>query len=382
MYWGIFPEGYLIKRMRLIRLWIAIEAKEERTLEEVAREYLNELLNRNLMQVAGRTTDRRVKFYYIHDLLREMIILKSKDQNFPATVKEQTTMWPERVRRLSVHTSFSNIQHIWLFLKWSRLRDDPLVHLENLPNLVHLELLQVYDGDTLCFKVGKFKKLKLLGLDKFDKLKCVQVEKGAMPSLEKLVIHRCSMLWGVPFGIEHLCELKVFKFFDMLDELIMKLRPDGNGEDLWKVKHVPEVYSAYWRDGGWDIYSIDSFGERESKKTPGKARRSHDLRTLWKPVEIDVVSCLRLVLLASIAFSEHIVKPASSTSFTLSLLSQLHHMFEIDRLEIQFNQSDCKFIIVNSQRNLGAMADGHQDYIPVPVTVASKGHVVDSGTGN
>ncbi|KAH7514838.1 hypothetical protein FEM48_Zijuj11G0132900 [Ziziphus jujuba var. spinosa] len=169
-----------------------------------------------------------------------------------------------------------------LFLKWSRLRDDPLVHLQDLPNLVHLELLQVYDGETLCFKAGKFKKLTLLGLDKFDKLKCVQVEEGALPCLEKLVIHRCNMLWSVPFGIEHLTKLKVLTFFDMPDKLIMKLQPDGNGEDHWKVKHVTEVYSAYWRDGSWDVYSIDSFRERQSKQPPGIVMGSHDLRTLWK----------------------------------------------------------------------------------------------------
>ena len=104
-----------------------------------------------------------------------------------------------------------------------------------------------------------------------------------MPSLEKLVIHRSKLLWKVPFGVEHLLKLKVLEFFDMPDKLIMKLYPDGKGEDHWKVKHVPEVYSAYWRDGGWDVYSIESFGEKENSHHPaGKVTRSHGLRTLWK----------------------------------------------------------------------------------------------------
>ncbi|KAH7514811.1 hypothetical protein FEM48_Zijuj11G0130200 [Ziziphus jujuba var. spinosa] len=79
-------------------------------------------------------------------------------------------------------------------------------------------------------------------------------------------------------------------------------------------------------------------------------------------LEIDVVSPLRLVLLASVAFHEHIVKPGSSTSITLSLLSQLPHTVEIDQLEVQFNQSDCNFIIVNSHRHSGALVDGHQGH--------------------
>uniref|UniRef100_A0A5B7A4W4 Putative trafficking protein particle complex subunit 11 n=1 Tax=Davidia involucrata TaxID=16924 RepID=A0A5B7A4W4_DAVIN len=64
-------------------------------------------------------------------------------------------------------------------------------------------------------------------------------------------------------------------------------------------------------------------------------------------LEIDLVSPLRVVLLASVAFHEQIVKPGAPTLMTLSLLSQLPHPVEIDHLEIQFNQSECNFTIVN-----------------------------------
>jgi hypothetical protein len=67
-------------------------------------------------------------------------------------------------------------------------------------------------------------------------------------------------------------------------------------------------------------------------------------------LEIDLVSPLRLVLLASVAFHEQIIKPSVSTLITISLLSQLPVSVEIDQLEMQFNQSDCNFIIVNAQR--------------------------------
>ncbi|KAL8251541.1 hypothetical protein R6Q59_035234 [Mikania micrantha] len=67
-------------------------------------------------------------------------------------------------------------------------------------------------------------------------------------------------------------------------------------------------------------------------------------------LEIDLVSPLRVVLLTSVAFHEQIVKPHAPTLITLSLLSQLPSPVEIDQLEIQFNQSECNFIIVNAQR--------------------------------
>ncbi|KAK9928137.1 hypothetical protein M0R45_025287 [Rubus argutus] len=163
------------------------------------------------------------------------------------------------------------------------VKDDPVVHLQDLPNLVHLELLHTCDNDMLSFKSGGFKKLKVLGLDKFDKLRCVKVEKGAMPCLERLTIQRCKLLKRVPSGVKNLTKLKSLQFFDMPYELILKLQPDGEGEDYGEVAHIPEVYSAYWRDGGWDVYPIESFKEIENRPSPaGIVRRSHELRPLWK----------------------------------------------------------------------------------------------------
>ncbi|PRQ47168.1 putative Foie gras liver health family 1 [Rosa chinensis] len=77
-------------------------------------------------------------------------------------------------------------------------------------------------------------------------------------------------------------------------------------------------------------------------------------------LEIDLVSPLRLVLLASVAFHEQIIKPGSSTLVTLSLLSQLPLNFEIDQLEVQFNQSHCNFVIMDAQKPLVASSTDGQ----------------------
>ncbi|KAK3429798.1 hypothetical protein EUGRSUZ_E01294, partial [Eucalyptus grandis] len=127
-----------------------------------------------------------------------------------------------------------------LHLRGSRLKNDPLVSLQNLPNLVHLELLQVYEGSSLCFEAESFKKLKTLGLDYFEELRCVEVEKGAMPYLEKFIIQRCKLLEKLPSGFEYLKKLKVLKIFDMPDELVNKLVRGGQNDDFQKVAHVPQ----------------------------------------------------------------------------------------------------------------------------------------------
>lgn len=79
-------------------------------------------------------------------------------------------------------------------------------------------------------------------------------------------------------------------------------------------------------------------------------------------LEIDLVSPQRLVLLASVAFHEQMVKPGFPTSMTLSLLSQLPLTVEIDHIEVQFNQSNCNFIILNSKRHpSGTMSEDKKD---------------------
>jgi disease resistance protein RPM1 len=168
-----------------------------------------------------------------------------------------------------------------VFLKWSRLKDDPLVYLQELPNLRHLEFLQAYVGETLQFNAKGFPSLKVLGLDDLEGLKYMVIEDEAMQGLKKLVIQQCGSFKNVPLGIEHLTKLKAIELFDMPKELIMALRPNGGG-DYWRVQKVPTIYSTYRRDNGWDVYPKETFGEIESDVDHSIALRTLQPPTLWK----------------------------------------------------------------------------------------------------
>ncbi|XP_057478398.1 disease resistance protein RPM1-like [Actinidia eriantha] len=113
LYLSIFPEDYSIYHWRLIRLWVAegfVEAKDGMTIEEVAQSYLNGLINRSLIQVAERMHDGRIKAYRIHDLWREIIVSKSREQNIVTLSSERGIVWPKKVRRLSVHQNLESEQ--------------------------------------------------------------------------------------------------------------------------------------------------------------------------------------------------------------------------------------------------------------------------------
>ncbi|XP_027345351.1 trafficking protein particle complex subunit 11 [Abrus precatorius] len=80
-------------------------------------------------------------------------------------------------------------------------------------------------------------------------------------------------------------------------------------------------------------------------------------------LEVDLVSPLRLVMLASVVFHEQKIKPGASTLITVSLLSHLPLIVDIDQLEIQFNQSNCNLFIVNAQKPQSVeVSNGNQQH--------------------
>ncbi|CAL5080035.1 unnamed protein product [Urochloa decumbens] len=76
-----YPEDFLIKRKILIRMWVAQGFVEERplgqcTAEDVADDYLDQLVQRSLLQAVVRNEFGRAKSCIIHDLMRELIVHK------------------------------------------------------------------------------------------------------------------------------------------------------------------------------------------------------------------------------------------------------------------------------------------------------------------
>ncbi|THG08777.1 disease resistance protein RPM1-like [Camellia sinensis] len=113
LYFSIFPNNYFIKRMRLIRLWVAegfVQVREGQMPEEIAESYLNELVNRSLVQIATTTRNGRVSTCRIHDLLREISLSKSRELNFVTIANRNNTQWLERIRRLSIHKTCRNVE--------------------------------------------------------------------------------------------------------------------------------------------------------------------------------------------------------------------------------------------------------------------------------
>ncbi|XP_049387435.1 putative late blight resistance protein homolog R1A-10 [Solanum stenotomum] len=84
LYIGGFPEDREINVSELIRLWIAeqfVKARNNKRLEVVAEEYLQELIDRSLILIDTLTANGRMKTFKIHDLLRQLCLGETHTEN-------------------------------------------------------------------------------------------------------------------------------------------------------------------------------------------------------------------------------------------------------------------------------------------------------------
>ncbi|RZC30030.1 Disease resistance protein RPM1 [Glycine soja] len=209
LYFGMYPEDYdgFVKHVT------------GETLEEVAQQYLAELINRSLVQVSSFTINGKVRGCCVHDSIHEMILRKIKDTVFCHCIHEHNQLVSSGIlRHLTIATgstdligsiershvrtkdlsenfiskilakymllrvldleyaglshlpeNLGNLIHLkYLSLRYtqfSKFTNDPLKSLTDMPNLLFLCLdSHAYEGQTLHFQKGGFQKLKELEL--------------------------------------------------------------------------------------------------------------------------------------------------------------------------------------------------------------------------
>ena len=121
-----------------------------------------------------------------------------------------------------------------LHLCWSQLREDPLPSLSRLPNLTCLHLTRAYNGEQLAFLTGWFPKLKILGLRELPNLNRLEIQEGAIASLEKLILINLSSMTEVPRGVEFLTSLKNLGFYKISTDFLTSLRQCSAIQGKWR----------------------------------------------------------------------------------------------------------------------------------------------------
>ncbi|XP_063939287.1 disease resistance RPP8-like protein 3 isoform X1 [Daucus carota subsp. sativus] len=222
LYLARFPEDEIIDVERLKHLWIAEEFISEDEegdgvlMEDLAEDCLNELINRNLIQINYSQLNGKVLACQVHDLVRELAIRKAKEQKnlvISDSSKHQPNLTHllEGQRRHAIYDEIELSEFCFLpdsvedlALSESGFTEDPMPSLGNLRNLTTLDLHQVYGGDIMVCSKNSFPSLQVLRLQKFTNLKELQVEDGALPCLKSFRIKKCEELKNIPVQLERI----------------------------------------------------------------------------------------------------------------------------------------------------------------------------------
>ncbi|XP_078153546.1 putative disease resistance RPP8-like protein 2 [Carex rostrata] len=196
LYFAAFPEDHEIRAVDLIRMWVAegfILQEDNRTLEETAESYLEDLVQRSLVQVKERSLDGSIKSCYIHDLLRDLAIQKAKEDNFLVVYShpdcDQQSL--SRARRVAVHHPDCD-----KLVMSQNLRSLLCFHDKVMPNCSKQKLLKVVSTVNGMNKmdsidVGMFEgltQLRYLSLSGYIRDKCTgQLDKYEKRYLEKVI---------------------------------------------------------------------------------------------------------------------------------------------------------------------------------------------------
>ncbi|CAM0953632.1 unnamed protein product [Alopecurus aequalis] len=124
LYLSIFPEDYVIEKVRLLYRWIAeglVAEKRGLTLFEIAKDYYNDLVSRSMIIEHERTTldtlhpygSWKVETCQVHDMMLEVMVSKSVETNFVSLIGRQYgEMSHGKVRRLSIHGDCDTVKKV------------------------------------------------------------------------------------------------------------------------------------------------------------------------------------------------------------------------------------------------------------------------------
>jgi hypothetical protein len=194
LYMSIFPEDYKIKRKRLIRRWIAEGYCREMhgmTAEEVGDKYFDELLDRSMILLweGAIQYGGAIDSCHLHDLIREICILKAREENLAFTLEEGCCLSDAQ----------GTIRHLVIGSNWKR---DKYV-LESMVDLSHVRSLTVF-GDWKSFFISdKMRFLRVLDLGDTLGLRDHHLDQiGQLLHLRYLSIRGCCNIYCLPSSWE------------------------------------------------------------------------------------------------------------------------------------------------------------------------------------
>ncbi|KAL3498974.1 hypothetical protein ACH5RR_041706 [Cinchona calisaya] len=237
LYFGLFPEDEFISTKRLVWLWIAegfVQKTELKTLEEVAEDYVKDLIKRSLVMVEKRGSIGGVKFCKIHDVIHDFSVAKAREDNFLQLLRGGNELFIFHeigiVRRLCIYSKGKDFEKARLFCP--RVRSLICFGLDH-------NLTLYPSGFSHVFRI--FRLLKVLDMYQIDLCDIFPRE------IELLILLRFLSLRvsvkSIPPSIANLLYLETFLLRGFGGSGTIGLLPDT----IWKMKNLRHLrLEPYW----------------------------------------------------------------------------------------------------------------------------------------
>ncbi|GJN36459.1 hypothetical protein PR202_gb25364 [Eleusine coracana subsp. coracana] len=262
---SVYPEDLWLKRKILIRRWVALGLVQDKpghcSAEDVADEYLDQLIQRNLMHPVAKNEFGRAKRCLIHDLIRELIIHRSREeerywrfamckvaidsnvrirhlavdrceevdcQHAPQLPKLRTfyAFGSELQPSVMSHFRLLTVLNLW-FIEMKKLPDS----VTNLHNLRYLDIRSTLI-EELPKELGKLQKLRILDA-KFSMVQRLRSSIAKLKALRHLIVLTRDTndllksfpgkAAGISVGLQNLTSLQTFKYVQPSKKMVKSL---------------------------------------------------------------------------------------------------------------------------------------------------------------
>ncbi|XP_044955323.1 disease resistance protein RGA5-like [Hordeum vulgare subsp. vulgare] len=222
LYLSIYPEDYVIERDILVSRWIVegfISEERGQSKQEVAENHFYELINKSMVQPVEIGYDGKARACQVHDMMLELIISKSLEDNFISLACHGQTDLAKGdglIRRLSVQHIDQEVASILANEDLSHVRSLTVITsscIKHLPRLVGFEALRVLEFKN-CESLHRY---DMNGIDKLFQLKFLSFRGTPMSKLPSGVVRlygletldlRNTHIKELPNGIIQLVKLQ------------------------------------------------------------------------------------------------------------------------------------------------------------------------------
>ncbi|KAL0319417.1 UNVERIFIED_CONTAM: putative late blight resistance proteinR1A-10 [Sesamum angustifolium] len=161
LYMGVFPKDNMTYVSRLKKLWVAegfLKSISGKSLEEAAEEYLNNLIDRNLIVPLMMGSSGKIKLCSMHDLLRDLCLREAQKEKFLSSLEigQATTIH----RRIVVHQISSKDKYdLHRVLHSAQLVHSLTCDFQEALPLASFRLLRIIDAPPEIWKMHQLRHL-------------------------------------------------------------------------------------------------------------------------------------------------------------------------------------------------------------------------------